>query len=149
MNYAYDDEYMKFDESRKRYVLTEKALLVNGTNMRARLSYNKTLDAGAVINRTLMRVSEQIYNYLHSFNNDNSTQDYLIANISSLRSIIYNAMICQAEYFLLKGDLTRALERDIRAIAIDEGAKAELNTVVPELNVPITYAGGFGNYGFS
>lgn len=139
---------MKYDEMSGRYVLTEHALQSNGTNLRARLTYNKTVDASTVINRLLRRVSEMIYNYIHSFNHDNKTQDRLIACIPSLRNIIYNAMLNQAEYFIMKGDLSRAASKEERLLAIDATAKEYLNTTVAELGIPITYAGGL-SYGFS
>ena len=148
MTYPYSDDYMKFDELSNKYVLTEAALIANGINIRSRLSHNKMENSTSVINRVLKRVSELIYNYIHSFNNDNKTQDELIAHIPSLRNIIYNAMLNQAEYFLYKGDLSRSADRTLRMLAIDETAKEYLNTIVNEIGVPITYAGGLC-YGFS
>lgn len=148
MEYPYSDDNMKFDVLEQKYVLTEHALINNGIDIRTRLSHNKMANATLVINRILKRVSEIIYNYIHTFNNDNKTQDELIAHIPSLRNIIYNAMLNQAEYFLYKGDLSRSADRNLRMLAIDETAKEYLNTTVQEIGVPITYAGGF-MYGFS
>lgn len=142
MTYPYSDDLMFFDEARNRYILTEAALTANGTFLRQKLSYNKTIDPSTVITRVLTRVSEMIYTYIHSFSANNYVQDKLIAEIPSLRPIIYDALLCQAEYFLLKGDLTRDLDKNIRALAIDDNAKRYLETNVRELGYPITYAGG-------
>ena len=139
----YSDDLMTYDKRIGRYVLTEKALVINGIDLRARLSYNRTVDATNVINRVLTRVSEMIYNYIHSFNQDNKRQDEVIATIPSLRSIIYNAMINQAEYLLMNGDLSRSPEADVRRLAIDPGSIDYLNTVIPEYGIPITYSGRF------
>lgn len=146
MEYPYNDDLMTFNEVTGRYVITERALESNGTYLRARLAYNKTIDATSVINRVLSRVSEMIYGYIHSFNNDNKTQDELIAKVPSLRSIIYNAMLCQAEYYVARGDLSRSPDLNLRKLAIDVSARELLNTTVQEIGVPITFAGGF-NYG--
>lgn len=140
---AYSDDRMIFDEYSGRYVLTERALLDNGIDIRSRLERNRTVNATAVINRTLRRVSDMIYNYIHRFNLDNKQQDLWVASIESLREIIYRAMLEQAEYFLMNGDLSRSVERDKREVAIDYSAQQTLSTVVPELGAPITYQGGY------
>ncbi len=139
----YSDDRMTFNELTGRYTLTEQALEDNGVFLRQRLERNKTINATMVINRVLSRVSDMIYNYIHKFNNDNKQQDLWIANIPSLREIIYKAMIEQVEYFLMNGDLSRSVEKDKREIAVDYSAKETLATVVPELGVPITYQGGY------
>ena len=140
---AYSDDRMIFDEYSGRYVLTERALLDNGIDLRSRLERNRTVNATAVINRTLRRVSDMIYNYVHRFNLDNKQQDLWISSIESLREIIYRAMLEQAEYFLMNGDLSRSVERDKREVAIDYSAQQTLSTVVPELGAAITYQGGY------
>lgn len=132
---------MRYDERTARYILTEEALIASGTDLRARLEYNRTIDASTVINRHLVRVSEVIYNYIHTYSNDNKRQDEWIKEIPSLRDIIYDAMLAQSEYMLMVGDLTRSVDKDKRALAVDYNAKERLDTVVPELGVPITYAG--------
>lgn len=141
MDYPYSDDSLVYDAVRGRYILTEHALLMNGTDLRTRLTLNRTINPANVINRVLSRVSEMIYNYIHSFNADNRRQDELIAHTPSLRSIIYNAMLNQAEYFIMNGDFSRSPEPDKRLMAIDPTAKEYLNTVIPELSVPITFAG--------
>ena len=140
---AYSDDYMIFEELTGRYVLTEQALLANGTDLRTRLERNRTVNATLVINRVLHRVSDMIYNYIHRFNLDNKQQDLWISSIPALREIIYRAMLEQAEYFLMNGDLSRSVERDKREVAIDYSAQQTLSTVVPELGAPITYQGGY------
>lgn len=141
--YPFSDDFMQFDEDSGHYVLTEYALIYNGTNIRERLQRNKNTNATAVITRLLRRVSDIIYNYIHTFSINNLNQDNLIATLPSLRPIIMRAMLEQAEYFLLVGDLTRSVERDKREVAIDYSAKETLNTVVDEIGVPITYMGGY------
>ena len=146
ITYPFNDDNMVFRDG--RYYLTENALNNNGINLRKRLESVPGTNAVAVINRLVTIATNQIYNYIHSFNSDNNAQDAIIANTPSMRDIIYRALIAQIEYLLLKGDLTRSTDIKDRQIAIDESAKAELNRVIPELGVPITYAGGL-RYGYS
>lgn len=143
MVYPFSDDFMKFDELSQHYVLTEYALKYNGTNIRERLARNKNTNATAVITRLLVRVSDIIYEYIHTFSADNHRQDQIIASTQVGRAIIQKAMLEQAEYFLLNGDLTRSVEKDKRDIAIDYSAKRTLDTIIPELGIPITYTGGY------
>ena len=136
----FNDEKMTFCNG--RYYLTEEAMVANGTNMRARLSYCRATDATNIINRHLHHVTDMIYNYIHSFSTHNSAQDELIATVPALRNIIFEAMLNQSEYVLLNGDWSRSPELDKRKFAIDETAKQILNTVIPDIGVPITYIGG-------
>jgi hypothetical protein len=84
-----------------------------------------------------------IYNYIHKFNHDNKRQDGIIATFPGCREIIQRAMLEQTEYVLMNGDLSRSVDIDKRAIAIDYSAKETLDTVIPELGFPITYTGGY------
>lgn len=139
--YPLTDALMQFDEESGRYVLTEEALVQNGTDLRARLSYTNTPNVTGIITRHLNRVSDVIYDYIHSYSMNNINQDRYIAKIPTLRRYIYKAMLAQSEYMLLNGDLTMSTDARERANAIDFNAKAVLETVVPELGRSILYAG--------
>ena len=139
----YSNDYMIYDEVTGHYVLTERALEDNGVQIRQRLTRNRATNATAVINRLLGHVSDMVYNYIHKFNFDNKRQDMIIATIPSCRYIIQKAMLSQCEYLLMNGDLSRSVEADKRAMAIDDNARAVLDTAIPELGYPITYAGGY------
>ncbi len=140
--YPYNDEEMIFDESSRRYVLTEHGLMQHGTDLRNRLIANKAIAPENVINRLLKHTSNMIYNYIHSHNNYNAYQDELIAKTPSLRPIIKEALLCQAEYILLNGDLSRSVDKNNREVAIDQNAKCVLEQTVSELGIPIIYIGG-------
>lgn len=139
--FPYSDDYMRFDKGTYRYYLTEKALMANGTDLRARLTRRGGADPTAVINRVLNRTTEMIYNFIHGYAINNERQDFLVANIAAMRPIIQRALLEQAEYILLNGDLSRSVERDKRAIAIDETAQQTLDTVIPALGTSILYSG--------
>lgn len=133
----YNDERMIYEDG--RYILTEAALVENGTDLRSRLQNN--LRPELVINRLLRHISAMIYNFIHSYSTENEMQDALIATVPALRPIIFAALLNQAEYVLMNGDLTRSVDRDKRAIAIDENARLALDTTVPELGCSILWAG--------
>lgn len=140
--YPYSDDLMIFDEESGHYVLTERAAEDNGTKMRERLSRRRSTNAAAVINRTLVRVSDMIYNYIHR-GGDDCNKDRLIATVPELRRVIFKAMLEQLEYLLFNGDLSRSVDRDKREIAIDASAQETLNTFIPSIGVPITYTAAY------
>lgn len=140
-SYPLTDALMQFDEESGRYVLTEEALVQNGTDLRARLSYTNAPNVTGIITRHLNRVSDVIYDYIHSYSMNNLNQDRYIAKIPTLRRYIYKAMLAQSEYMLLNGDLTMSTDARERANAIDFNAKAVLETVVPEIGRSILYMG--------
>jgi hypothetical protein len=137
----YSDNYLILDDISGQYVLTEDALVANGTNLRSKLEYNRSVNASAIISRHLQRVSDVIYNFIHSFSNENERQNTLIHVIPSLRSDLYRAMLAQSEYMLLNGDLSRSVEKDKRDIAIDMSARQILSKTNPELGTSILYSG--------
>lgn len=138
----YSDDFMKFDEVRKHYVLTEKALTeYMGVDLRSRLSETATVTPEAVINNYLRTVSDMIYEYIHEFNADNKKQDWLIAHCAVFRGIIFDAMCYQAQYVAFVGNLYYSSKSEERACAIDHLAQSKLATVVPELGYSIVYGG--------
>jgi hypothetical protein len=137
----YSDNYLHFDEVTGQYILTEEALVVNGTDLRARLEYNMSVNATAIIGRHLRRVSDVIYNFIHSFSNENDRQNHAIQIVPSLRVMIYRAMIAQSEYMLLNGDLSRSVEKEKRELAVDMNARQILERTNPDLGTSILYAG--------
>lgn len=137
----YSDNYLHFDEVTGQYILTEEALVVNGTDLRARLEYNMSVNANAIIGRHLRRVSDVIYNFIHSFSNENDRQNHAIQVVPSLRVMIYRSMLAQSEYMLLNGDLSRSVEKDKRELAVDMNARQILERTNPELGTSILYAG--------
>ena len=139
--YPYTDEYMRFDELSKRYVLTERALVSIGIDVRAIVQSQGGGAPTTIINRACTRTSEMIYGYIHSFSCNNERQDVIVATVAPFRPIIYRALIQQAEYYFLVGDLSRSPDVAQRALAIDESAKETLATFVQGYG-SIIYAGG-------
>lgn len=135
------DSLMRYDALKGRFILTEEALIANGSDIRSRLQFNRSIDASAIISRHVERVSQVIYNHIHKYSFENDRQDELIHELESLQNILYEAMLCQSEYMLINGDLSRSVEAEKRAFAVDENAAALLEKNVPELGMSITYCG--------
>ena len=137
----YSDELLKYDESTKKYYLTEQALIREGLPLRDRLAEDSAPSAEYVINGFLKRVTGVIYAYLHNYNADNEKQDYLISHLPSARTMIYNALINQAIYMYHNGDLTLSKDRADKEAAYDTVALSELNRTLPEIQCSILYTG--------
>lgn len=141
--YPYDDDFMTFDGVTGQYVITEKALLSRGIDIRARLAATSTVSPENVIDTVTKTASEMIYQYIHGFNADNGAQDAIIAQYPPMRERIYRALLYQAVYVCNVGNMYLSAKPEERAMAIDELAKGVLNMEIPGLGVPIIYAGVF------
>lgn len=140
-NCPYNTETMIFNEAEGMYIITEKALINRGINIRGRLARRKAITPEYIINGLLLTVSEMIYGYIHDFTTENQMQDYIIATMPSVRPIIEKALLQQAIYVIRNGDLTLSTDEAKRKLAIDIKAKQTLNTTIKELGTPITYLG--------
>lgn len=142
MQYPYSDDFMKFNERTKRYILTEKGLLERaGINLRARITNNTLVSPAVIIENFCRTVSDMIYSYIHKFSGNNARQDCLIANVPELRDIIGRAMEYQAVYVLNVGNLYLSSKKEDRERAIDELAKEILGETVACLGTSILYTG--------
>lgn len=141
MQYPYDDDYMVFNPRTQRYVLTEKALLDDGVDLRARFSATGAVTPEASVNKILRTGSDMIYNYIHVNTGDNMRVDRFIATLPSLRNIIYNALLYQTEYVATVGNLYLSTDEKEREKAMDKLALGWLQEDVPELGRSILYAG--------
>ena len=132
----YSDDYMKFDKVTGHYVLTEKALVEKcGTDIRARLSDNATVNPEAVINMLLSTVSESIYAYIHESSAYPEEKDCRIAYSEKLRAVIQKAMEHQAVYVQANGDLYMSTSSSDEGKEISKLSKSIL------LNSGLLYSG--------
>ena len=106
VKHPYSDDLMIFDERGNRYILTEKALEREGIFLRARLSRSALIDAPSVINGFVKTISTHTYNYLHQYAHNIAQQDMCIALTPAMRDVIYRAMIEQAKYVIMNGDMS-------------------------------------------
>lgn len=142
MTYPYSDEYMIFDETTKRYVLTAKYVFDKmGVDLKSTINERNGINADILINRFLTEVSDDIYEYIHEHNVNNCKQDMLIAYVPSLRQIIQKAMDQQLLYSRLNGLLGYSADKDVQMQAVCPKAKNTLLQTVPELGYSILYTG--------
>lgn len=129
----YSDEYMTFDEFTKHYYLTEKAVLDElGIDL---ISAAKTQAYGDIqVKQILKTVSMHCYKYIHEFTTRNDFQDGVIATTEEGRNLIFRAMLEQFLYVKKNGDLLRSIDRERRALYMDETAKSILNEPLKCLN---------------
>lgn len=138
MEYPYSDEFMTFDLTKNRYVLTEKDLIEN-----LGIDINQRLKNPNAIKSLLNQISIQVYRFIHEHNINNAFQDFIIAKTCTGREVIRQAMEQQAIYFLTVGDLSRSADLSKRALWFDETAKEILFTNIPEIGTSLLYGGNF------
>lgn len=134
--YPYNDDFMTFDELTGHYVLTEKyAFEQLGLDLYGDINDRNSINAQIAVSRILKQCSNMIYNFVHEFSIYNQRQDFIIANVPTMRKIIMEAMGEQLLYMSQVGDLSRSTDSDKRRLAIDENAKNLL------INSGICYCG--------
>lgn len=137
----YDDDYMVFNKITKRYMLTEKAFIDFGYDIR-----NQIIDGGlttpeSIIYGFFRTVSDMTYAYIHRFSGNNVMQDRFIACVEELRPIIMQAMLYQAAYVYRNGNLSLSTKPEERDRAIDDTCKDILSQNVNCLGTSILYLG--------
>lgn len=137
----YDTDFMRFDADTNRYYITEAALVSHGIDLRGRLAASSVAAPEFIVNGLLSDTTDMLYAYIHQFNVDNEFQDKLIAEVPSMRKVIYSALLHQAVYVVKNGNLTLSIDDNERQKAIDMTAISELNRIIPELGVSILHQG--------
>lgn len=139
--YPYDDDNMRFDEKLNRYVLTEKALLNMGIDLRSRLAARKATSPELLIDNKLNAVSRRVYGFLHKYSVNNRWQDNVIATAPSARNIIYEALKAQTEFELNVGNLYLSVDESKIKLAISEEVEQILLQPICEIGRSILYTG--------
>jgi predicted P-loop ATPase len=143
VSYPYSDEYMVFDETTNRYVLTTKYVYDKiGVDMEGALKEREAINTQILANRFLVEVSDDIYDFIHKHNANTARQDYWIAVVPSLRNIIQKAMEQQFVYSRLNGLLGYSADKDVQTQAVCPKAQNTLAQIAPELGISILYTGG-------
>ena len=136
----YSDDYMTYDEAQNRYVLTEKAVLDEyGIDLAA-----EALDSGNLIavKAILKRVSNNVYNFIHTFSNQNDVQDRMIAYSDTGREMIKSALLEQFLYMRVNGDLSLSANPNERFNAVSDDVRTMLERRLPEFcGYSVLYSG--------
>ena len=137
----YNDDYMIFNKLTGRYVLIEQAFIDFGYDIRSQIISGGMTSPEQIIKGFFRTVSDIVYGYIHKFSADNLRQDRFIATLPSLRPIIMQAMLYQAAFVYLNGNLLLSTKPEERERAIDETCIETLNQTVPEIGTSILYMG--------
>ena len=137
----YNDDYMIFNKLTGRYVLIEQAFIDFGYDIRSQIISGGMTSPEQIIKGFFRTVSDIVYGYIHKFSADNLRQDRFIATLPSLRPIIMQAMLYQAAFVYLNGNLLLSTKPEERERAIDETCIEMLNQTVPEIGTSILYMG--------
>lgn len=144
MNEPYSDAYMRYDELKHRYILTQKCVLDElGIDMEARLSAKGSANPQATINALLDRVSALTYRFIYAHNIDNEAQRYAIETLPSARRILFEAMKAQLTYVMAVGDLSISSDKNKRLQYMDDVAAEILSNPLPEIGYSLIYTGGW------
>lgn len=102
LSYPLSDEYMVYDYSSHRYILTEKYVLDKlGLNLRDKVGGGRAINAQAMINSILdTRVSRRIYSLIYA-HNDKRVLEYVMAKSPTARQVLQDAMSEQLMYMLV------------------------------------------------
>lgn len=137
----FTDERLTWDDFENRYYLTEKSLQKIGINLRGRLAYNKVSTPDEIIFGFIDDVTDLIYNYIHKHSVNNKLQDDVIAHFEEARKIIFRALVAQAKYVYMNGNLTLSIREEERKNAISPEATEILNTIIPDIGCSLLFTG--------
>ena len=137
----YSDGMMEWDETTKRYYLTEEAMRAAGCELRANLSETLSSSPETVIRGFLRRATQQIYAFIHRHNVQNDLQDKLLAHVPELRGILMEALTLQATYNYMSGDLSFSTDKGEREMKLQGEVEDILDTVIPSLGRSILFCG--------
>ena len=144
MNGPYDDNYMRYDDVKRRYILTQQCALQEcGIDLESRIGGKGSPNLQATINTFLDRVSALTYRYIYAHNGDNIAQECAINSLKSARDVIFQAMKSQLIYMASVGDLTLSTDKEIRKLYMDDTAMSLLNNPLPELGHSLVYTGAW------
>lgn len=106
MAYPFSDNEMIYDINKHRYILTE-AGVTNGINvvLREELNIAHTANAAAEIRNFLEEVSDAVYEYVYSYCFDRAITEYMLAKVPEYREVIKSAMLKQAKYMYINGNV--------------------------------------------
>ena len=151
--YPYTDTEMTYDDAQHRYILTpEYVTTKTGIDLNAVLNPGFTTNPQQLVQHWLDQLSSEIYTWIYEQNANNVMQEYFLAKTPTLREYIKNAMLQQVLYVLKNGDLNmysgvnvktgQIMDKNLLVqVAIAPNAQRELNRIVPELGIAITYSG--------
>jgi hypothetical protein len=133
----FNDDFLVYDETSGRYVITERGLEKKGIFLRSRIERFNTEYASIVISAYCETVANHIYTYMSDFAVNPCQLAAMIAHDPNYRRVMYNAQAEQAKFVYFNGDATLSIKPDERTHYIAPLAASALT------NAGLTYAGGY------
>ena len=154
MEYPYSDEYMIYNKTRHRYILTEKAVLDDlNIELGEVLAGANTARREREIQKFLTYISNLVYREVYKYNEQRDLVEYILAKCPSAREKLKQAMEEQIEYFMFNGDISVYSGVDFKkgtkgqSVAdrvLSPNARDLLLEPLTETKVPILYCGKYG-----
>lgn len=152
--FPFDDEIMKYDYTKHRYVLTEKGVLTElGENLDVILNATGDANPSTLAERFLARVSQTVYTTLYRNSQGEAYLEYILATYPPLRPRIMEMLQAQTLYMLMNGDIglmsgvnvAKGQAMDINALRGRARLAPEVedlaNAIIPGLGFSLSYAG--------
>lgn len=151
--YPYSNTEMTYNLTEHRYILTpEYVLSRTGIDLNTVLNPGFVTQTQQLAQNWLDQLSSEIYTWIYEQNANNVMQEFFLAKVPTLRDYLKNAMIQQVLYVLKNGDLNmysgvnvktgQIMDKNLLVqVAVAPNAQRELNRIVPELGIAITYSG--------
>lgn len=149
----YSDDKMIYDAEAHQYRLTlgyvkEKL----GINLPEHLNTAQNDDPQKVAEYRLEQVANEVYSYIYAQNSNNEMQEFYASKLESTRKILMRAMLEQLSYELTSGAISmfsgvniksgQVIERKkLQEAVIGFNTQKELDKIVPELGIALTYRG--------
>lgn len=105
--YPISDNAMVYDRALHMYVLQPQYVKQRtGVDLSLLINSPYVVDKTTAVNNLLSDISEQIYNYVYSYNHRyNDYQEYLMAKSPEARGLILNALLKQLAYIMRNGKI--------------------------------------------
>ena len=132
VSYPFSDEYMKYDYTRHRYVLTEKGVeVMTGINLRKQV--NTAIGQEANLTQYYLRlISDKIYNFIYSRSDNKTLLEFILAKSQTSRQMLFDAMIAQTVYFVTNGDVSQFAGVNIKNGTVMDRKAIKANSISPD-----------------
>lgn len=122
--YPFDDNEMKYDYDKHRYILTQSGVEERlKINLQKELNLSNSSNPADEVNAFLNDVSLEVYDFVYAHVMNKYAMEYLIAKKPLLRETIKDAMLEQAKYMYINGSIANESGIDFTkgtAIPLDE-----------------------------
>lgn len=106
VSYPLSAQDMVYDYDMHMYVMTyEYVKQVTGADLYQMIRDPFIVNKTQAVNRALKRISQDIYSFIYSYNEDNDYQEYVMAHSPRFRENLKQAILCQLDYIFRNGNI--------------------------------------------